>query len=169
MTTKREVIQMLRLSKYAALIGSVALLGAPALAIPGPTVSYGANPVWSVGGDMGNAYDGGTASPSISVAGQDTVITDLTITHGRHDYVEYGCLYFLELTTSTETVAKYSIQLVVGNWSPIQPFNFTMRSGIRVPDGETLTLTATNDYANNTTRCQASTIHYTLSGYYAEP
>ena len=160
---------MLKLSKHAALIGSAAFLGGPVFAIPGPTVSYGANPVWSVGGDMGNAYDGGTASPSISVAGQDTVITDLTITHGRYDYIEFGCAYFLELTTSTETIAKYSIQLVVGNWRPIEPFNFTMQSGIRVPDGETLTMTATFDYSGDQNRCQASTIHYTLSGYYAEP
>ncbi len=160
---------MLRLSKYAALVGSVALLGAPALAIPGPTVSYGANPVWSVGGDVGNAYAGGTASPSISVAGQDAVITDLVITHGRYDYYEFACFYLLELSTSSGTLAKYYVQAESGSWTSLAPFSISMRSGIRVPDGETLTLTATGEYSNNSSRCLATTIHYTLSGYYAEP
>ena len=160
---------MLNQSKYTALVGSFILLSAPAFAIPGPSVSYGANPVWSVGGDIGNAYDGGTASPNISVSGQDTVITDLIITHGRYDYFEFACFYLLEMSTSSGTLAKYYVQAESGTWTSLDPFSVSLRSGIRVPDGETLTMTATLEHSNNTTRCQSTTIHYTLSGYYAEP
>ena len=156
---------MLKLSNYAAIIGTGALLCAPAFAIPGPSVSYGANPIWSVGGDLSIT---GSDSVTINVAqtGQELIITDLVFTVATSSY---NCMVIgtVELADSTSTLGSYSVRGArygEGQGDSV----VSMSSGIRVQEGESLVVSTANVWESSCSTT-ATRVHYSLSGYYAEP
>ena len=144
-----------------------------AVAYPsGPAVSYGANPVFSVGGNLAmSGSAGGTSADSLTLgsSGQETVITDVVITSSTSNGNEYYCTASLVLADSTDTLAEFGT--IWPNLETVGPPNIIdvdFDSGIRIQEGDTLTLTATTRVAYNS-YCGGVQIHYTLSGYYAEP
>ena len=115
----------------------------------GAAVSLGTNPVWSAGGEFSStAYTEFITAPS----DREVVITDflLSVEHGQSE------LLFLRLA-SGEVVGKLLISGASHNGGG--PVSHTMTSGVRVPAGEELQIKT--HWGN--------TIHYTLSGYYAQP
>jgi hypothetical protein len=156
---------MLKLSKYAALIGTGALLCAPAFAIPGPSVSYGANPIWSVGGDL-NIISSDSVTLNVAQTGQELIITDLVFTVATS---EFSCMVLgtVELSDSTSTLASYSVR--AARYGEGQADSaISMNSGIRVQEGESLVVSTANIWESSCSTT-ATRVHYSLSGYYAEP
>ena len=80
---------------------------------------------------------------------QDMVITDLILSPG------YNSLGLATLTASSGTVLG---EFYIQSYNSIERHvRHGFASGIRIPRGESATLTA------------ASTTHYSISGYYAQP
>jgi len=167
--------KMMAVAGFAALVGMMwcqVLAPRDAVGYPaGAAVSYGANPVFSVGGNISmSASAGGTSTVDevLGLSGQDVVITDVVLTTSR-DYAVMYCATVLAFSDGTDTVAEFglvspNIESVGLSEAVVANFN----SGIRLAGGDTLTITATSRVASSTF-CSGENIHYTLSGYYAEP
>jgi hypothetical protein len=156
---------MLRLSKCTALLGLCTMLSVPAHAIPGPSVSYGANPVWSVGGNL-NIYSSDTVTLTVAQTGQELIVTDLALTVSTS---QYDCMVVgnVELSDSTGTLGSYSVRgSRYQEGQPDTSIIISMNSGIRIQEGENLVITTANVWQND---CSSSTtrVHYSFSGYYA--
>ena len=146
----------------AALVGFGAahlLSSGDAVAYPsGAAVSYGADPVVSTGGviDLSSPATAVLTAPS----DQALIVTDvvLTLTRGGSTV----CDQTVTLATgSGDVIAQFSVVghgSINGNMAPYVAHAFS--SGLPVPPGETLDLTA------GTSNCD---VYYTLSGYYAQP
>ncbi len=140
-----------------------------AVAYPsGPTVSYGANPVFSLGGYVTmSGSTGGSSTDSLTLghSGQEAVITDIVLTSSSSNGNPYYCTASLVLTDSTDTLAEFGV--VWPNLESVAApvvMDMDLGSGIRVQEGETLTLTASTRLAYNS-YCSGVWIHYTLSGW----
>jgi len=122
----------------------IAVSSKPASGYPaGPVISYGANPLWTLGGNTGS-----TAIIS-APADQDMVITDLILSPG------YSTLGVATLTASSGTVMG---QFYLQSYSSIERHvRHAFAGGIRIPRGESVTLTSD------------TTVYYSISGYYAQP
>ncbi len=165
---------MFRLSKYAALIGTSALLCSNANAIPGASVSYGANPVWSAAGYLSDLMTDATASPSIVVSGQDTIITDLVISGATGTSGTCFSSGVLTIDDSTGTLAMFGVNISTGSARSTKEAVFLapLGAGIRIAEGESVSLSIDWTMFTNSAYCsssQGAQIMYTLSGYYAEP
>ena len=131
-------------------LSSAQAVGYPA----GAAVSYGANPVVSVGG----LIDDATITLISAPADQDLVITDLLLTM----YVG-NCNSSITLTNSAgDTVAQVRLKGVehrggddAAHW--LSSVEHSFKSGIPVPAGENL----------NMTEGGSCDVAYTASGYYA--
>ena len=138
----------------------------------GPTVSYGSNPVWSTGGD---ATRSSTSSVFTAPADQDVVVTDIGIDFKVKDPT---CLMTVVATFKIEgsdtVLSKRSVSM---NWwsnsysGQGQTFDVAMKSGIRLPAGETLSLVMSSEMFDHCDSIGTRTndLVYTLSGYYAQP
>ncbi len=130
-------------------LSSASAIGYPA----GAAVSMGSNPVWNAGGSALSDTVMVMAAP----ADQDLVVTDVVLT--------FACMYCSPRT-----------QLVVGEGTTVASFRYhqtkdyyddsmqsphpvqhSFRSGLRVPAGETLYITAEDE------------VDFTISGYHAQP
>jgi hypothetical protein len=134
-------------------LSSSEAIGYPA----GAAVSMGANPVWSVGGAVGDGSHVVITAP----ADQDLVVSD----------VFFGpecinCTLRFSLAVPDGTLASYRYRNQYYFYGPgergfsyrmDEPVEQSLRSGLRVPAGDSLTLTVDG------------TVDYTLSGYYAQP
>ena len=132
---------------------SILLFSIPASGLNGPAVSQASNPVFSFGG---NSYLSGseiTESFSSSAATMDMRITDIHLSVCCDNYV-YGA--YVKLSTSSGTD--------LGQWSLNRntPIVASMVSGLTVPAGEDLVLTA-NRNSNGVN------LYYTISGQYVRP
>ena len=122
----------------------------------GAAVSMGANPVWSVGGQVDSAS---TVEILTAPADQDVVVTDIYITSTC-----MNCSPRITLDRGDTRLASYRYwQWTDGGSiadSIVSPesIKHALVSGLRVPAGETLTLSLS-----------ASSIDYTIAGYYAQP
>ena len=122
----------------------------------GAAVSLGTNPVWSVGG-----FTEGTETVEIGTApmGLDMIITDVHMTGSCRN-----CTIRASIQTETSTLASYRWWQWSdggGETSSVispDPIAQSMVSGLRVPAGESVTLTISG-----------FGMDYTLSGYYAQP
>jgi len=121
-----------------------AALGYPA----GAAVSVGSNPIWSAGGTM----DGGTHTVVTADSG-DLVITDVSLSSS------FGSWWYLTLSRSDGQIVGQFAGESLQNY----PLHRTFSSGIRIPQGQTLTLVWDAYYGGH------SNYRYTLSGYYAQP
>lgn len=118
-------------------------IGYPAAA----SVSLGSNPIWSSGG---TPVEGSLVVATAT--GGDLIITDIDVTGTESN------LYHSTFTLTDGTVvAEYrTINAHVGG------LHRSFQSGIRVPEGDSLTLTFDSYYSE-------SAFRYTLSGYIAKP
>jgi hypothetical protein len=152
---------MLKLSKYAIIFGTGALLCTPAFAIPGPSVSYGANPVWAVGGTVQNTSSTIATAPSDQVL----IVTDLLLS-----MTEASCSSTLSIETSGgDTLGVF--RLVSRKWSWHGSYgntgNYTQPSSVEHSFGSGLPIPLSQDlYLTESGNCDVA---YTVSGYYAEP
>jgi hypothetical protein len=122
------------------LLASSQAIGYPA----GSAVSLGSNPVWSVGGTP-------SATETLTApADQDMIITDV-----HYSNTDGGDLT-LDMQISGTTVGAF----ISDHW--YDRALTSLQSGIRVPAGETMTMTFSAYYGLDRSR-------YTLSGYYAQP
>jgi hypothetical protein len=114
----------------------------------GAAVSMGANPVWSMGGDMGSG-----PHTAVTATGGDLVITDVSLSSNRG-----GWWRMKLLRLDGTSVAHFS-----GEDSHSRPLHRTFASGLRVREGESLTVNWEASSGND------ENYRYTLSGYYAQP
>jgi hypothetical protein len=120
-------------------LSSSEAIGYPA----GAAVSLGANPLWTVGGN--------TDSTTVISAPEDQemVITDLILSVG------YNALGRATLTASSGAVLG---EFYLQSYNSIERHvRHAFTSGIRIPRGESVTLTS------------ESRTYYSISGYYAQP
>ena len=110
--------------------------------LSGPSISYGSNPVVSFGGAINTNNSLSISAPQNS----NLLITDVYLGNGNGDAIVHA-----RLSNNTE----------LGRWHVVgsAPIVQTMRSGILIPAGETLTLSSTTTYY---------TVTATLSGYYVQ-
>jgi hypothetical protein len=121
-------------------LASSSAVGYPA----GAAVSMGSNPVWSIGG-LPEATESLTAP-----AGQDMIITDVHFANTDSQWIR------VEMALADDTVAAFTSD------SGPDRVPVSLRSGIRIPAGETMTIGFTAYYG-------LSSVRYTISGYYAQP
>ncbi len=151
---------MFRLSNYAAMIGSCFMFSAAASAIPGPSISYGANPVVSAGGEASSSQTLFTAPSS-----QLIVVTDVVLTVSGYSNYD-PCRSVISLITSGgDTIGSFRLVAMDDSGNNSYPRWGTSNvvhsfvSGLPLPIGESLELTHSGDCS----------VNYTISGYYAEP
>lgn len=123
-----------------------------AAALP-PSIDMGSNPIFTF---SGQGYASGTAFTQIlgtAPSDKDMRITDIHLTSCCDSYA-YGSQ--ISLTTTSGAV--------IGRWSVNRntPFVASMESGLVVPAGESVTLSATRN--NNSVY-----VYYTFSGVYTRP
>jgi len=124
-------------------VASSEAVGYPA----GAAVSMGSNPVWSTGGQM---VDG---SQIVATAESgDLIITDISL--GSDDNGGWRASFSLSDGALVAAFRGYNLYT--------SHMNRTFESGVRVPQGEDLTLVWSSSGS-------PSNYVYTLSGYYAQP
>ena len=118
----------------------------PAVGYPtGATVSTGTNPLWSHGGEMSS----GTTISIPAAPDSDLIITDIVLTS------DHGNIERLTLSGSDGKIhGKFQLQTA---YSMQRHISHSYASGIRIPAGEALEITATGS------------VYYSLSGYHAQP
>jgi hypothetical protein len=138
-----------------------------ATAYPSGAVSYGANPVFSVGGSV---VPGDVVTPLIAPTGSDLIITDVYFSSSAVYYsTSWNCAMNLSLTdTSGNVVGNFRVSGSGDNSAPPGVLvSESYNSGLRVSSGDSLILTATT-HSTSSYDCLAG-VEYTLSGYHAEP
>jgi hypothetical protein len=115
-----------------------------AIGYPASAVSLGTNPVWSVGGTPSST------EILTAPADQDMIITDVHFANTDGSWLR------LEMHTSGTYVAGFSSDDTSDRTVA------SLRSGIRVPAGQALTMNFEAHYGLGSSR-------YTVSGYYAQP
>jgi hypothetical protein len=139
----------------------------------GPTVSYGLNPVVSIGG---TAYSGETKALLTAPIDHDLVVTDVVLssstsitckrTH-KSEFLSSGGAVLGQFETSSATSRQYS------DWESSDGSSVQHRfgSGLRVPAGESLSF-AVVQTGQNGPYCPSEAgygVRYAVSGYYANP
>ena len=160
--------------KVLATLVCTGLFSAPAFAIPSSSVSYGANPVWSVGGYLSDLKVDATVTPAVGVTGQDTIITSLVISAASGTTGTCFVTGVVSIEDSNSTLAMFGISLSTGSSRLANESAFVapLGSGIRVGEGESLNLSIDWTSNSNSSYCGANygaQSLYTISGYYAEP
>jgi hypothetical protein len=133
-----------------------------ATAYPSGAVSFGANPVWSVGGNVSTSSDLLVTAPS----GQTAVLSDVVLTmYQNSDQCEISITNGAGDNLGEFRLHSYMID-THNSWgnarsSATQPVSIqhTYSSGISIDGGDSLYLTETG----------ACGVSYSISGYYAEP
>ena len=125
------------------------LSSSQAVGYPGAVaVSMGTNPLWSKGGTS-SAYSMDVVTAPVD---RDMVLTDLSLsTHYDYD-TRTG------IDVGGEPAGRWTVSGKAGNAYTATTFGLAMTSGVRVPAGETLSLTTSGQ-----------SIDYFMSGYYAQP
>ena len=133
------------------IVGLAFLLGfivsaQPAVGYPaGAAVSTGTNPLWSQGGETSS----GTTLSIPANMDSDLVITDVVLT------CDHGNIEQLTLRGADGKIhGKFQVQTA---YSMQRHISHSYASGIRIPAGEALEITA------------SGRVYYSLSGYHAQP
>ena len=145
-------------------LSSADAVGYPA----GPAVSFGSNPVVSTGGILS-----GPESTSAMVAPDDAdlIVTGVVLS-ASNPYSYCTGNYSVIFNVGSTVLARFVVGLSrpghssYSSYEPVSVIN--LPSGIRVPAGESLTVTTV---PNNYESCHDNKIYveYTLSGYHAQP
>ena len=149
----------------------LALSTTPAIGYPaGSAVSYGSNPIVSSGGLV---YEGGTATVLTAPEDQDVIVTDVLLSSGSDSYCLRAHQSTLTLSSGT-VVGKFDTSSAwakqYGDWDSSSGLsvNHTFGSGLRVPAGESLTLSAGAHWSVGS--CSGSHgVAYSVSGYQSQP
>jgi len=138
-------------------------------------VSYGANPVFSVGGGV---YSGSDAVVVTAPGDHDLVITDAVLTSNtdaRCKRTHRSILTLSSGTTVGRILTNSPVYDTYGNGATSDPGSagtYRFESGIRVPAGESLSLTVSQRWLYGAD-CDGSAseyaVYYTFSGYKAQP
>jgi hypothetical protein len=142
-------------------LASSRAIGYPA----GATVSMGANPLFAKGGEL----SGGSTTAFTAPADQTAVITDVLIS-GNDEQPDCAGHNKVTLKLGTEVVSEFAVGLArdssySSRYEAI--VQLKMQSGIPIPPGASLTIENTSirsDYCSGIME-----VHYTISGYYAQP
>ena len=148
--------QIALIAALAAGLGA-ALTSNDAIGYPaGPAVSLGSNPIWSSGGTIRNTglYPS-DAFPLSAPVDQDMVVTDIWMFSSDGE----GSLQFI---SADGEVLGFFKAFDDGSYGGRKPLNVQLKSGIRVPAGETVTVTSPDSHST-------ASRPYTLSGYYSQP
>lgn len=122
----------------------------------GPAVSLGSNPIWSSGGTIRNTDSFAADAVSLTApVGQDLVVTDIWMLSSDGE----GSLRFSSADGEVLGIFK---SFDDGSYGGRKPLSVQLKSGIRVPAGETVTVTSPGSYST-------AARPYTLSGYYSQP
>ena len=130
----------------------------------GPNLSSGTNPIFSFGGEL-------TISSSATVAtapsSQKMIITDITAGVAQQDRHCEGSFVTEISNGSGTTLGKlvFTTGHLYNATSPLSHVSF--QSGIPIEAGDTLHLSLSSSYRYCGTG--SYTLHYTISGYYAQP
>jgi len=149
-------------------LSSPQAIGYPA----GSAVSYGANPVWSVGGVINGD---GSADLLTAPADQSLVVTDINLSvtsnsSGCSGVVDVGLGNSGASDLSTADLGRFGLGLSRDNYSYTQydPISSThLQSGVKVDPGDTLSLFA--DMRWDVYCSGGIAMNYLISGYYAQP
>ena len=124
------------------------LASSDAVGYPSTAVSMGTNPLWSKGGTSSDVSLVIVTAPD----DRDMVLTDLSLSTSYDYDTKAG------LDVGEEAAGRWTVSGKDGEAYSATTFGMSMTSGIRVPAGQTLSLTT-----------QGQPIDYFLSGYYAQP
>ena len=134
----------------------------------GAAVSYSGNPVVWVGGTLdGTETDVSLVAPT----DQAIVITDVVLSAMDSQHNCSGAVR-VDLSSDGSVVGRFSVGLTVPNYdnSDYQPINTVrLESGIRIAPGKSLTIEALERSSWGSCSGSGMEVHYTLSGYYAQP
>ena len=142
-------------------LSSSRAIGYPA----GAAVSMGSNPLFAKGGELSTSGTTAFTAP----ADQAAVVTDVLIS-GNDEDADCGGHNKVTLKVGTDVVSEIVVGLTrdstySSHYDPV--VQLKMQSGIPVPPGASLTIENTSirsDYCSGIME-----VHYTLSGYYAQP
>jgi len=138
-----------------------------ATAYPMGAVSYGANPVFSVGGTVS---PGDVVTTMTAPTGSDLIITDVYFSSSSHAYWgAYTCAMNLSFTDSSgNMIGNFRVSGSGDNSAPSGVWvSESFNSGLRVSSGDSLILSGAT-HSSSSYDCLAGA-EYTISGYYAEP
>ena len=136
----------------------------------GAAVSYGTVPIRSYAGTI--AMDSSVVLDTIP-DDQDFIVTDISL---GGQSLDFDCidLINIDLTTSAGPVASFSVSTAYCSSGGCSSDSLSgvnsLRSGVRVPSGETLSLTSSQHNAYTLQGCYAernSQTRYTISGYFS--
>jgi hypothetical protein len=149
----------------------LALSTSTAIGYPaGPSVSYGSNPIISSGGVV---YPDESTSLFTAPADQDVIVTDVLLSSSSNSYCMRAHQSTLTLSSGTvvgkfDTSSSWAKQYSDWTSSPGLSVNHTYGSGVRVPAGETLMLSASTSW--NVGSCSGIYgVSYSISGYQSQP
>ncbi len=138
----------------------------------GAAVSFGSSPIRSFAGTV--SMDGSELLDTIPT-GQDFIVTDISL---AGQSLDFDCMDLInvDLVTDTAVVASFSISTPYCTGAQCFPDEqsgiHSLRSGIRVPGGETLRISTSNHNTYTYHSCSGSRntrTRYTVSGYFAQP
>ncbi len=134
-------------------------------------ISYGANPVWSAAGRLVHE----DAPVLISVpSDQDLIVTDVQLGMSDQDS-DFNCMtkWTIDLLDGDDSFGTWAMQQYRhysdgDSWTPgVDHIDSNYTSGLRIPAGTALTLTASKLYEMDCTG--DNFVHYNISGYYTQP
>ena len=134
----------------------------------GVAVSYSSNPVVSVGGTLDGTE---TETPLVAPIDQAIIITDVVLSAMDSQHACSGAVR-VDLSSDGSVIGRFSLGLTVPIYdnSGYQPINTVrLESGIRIAPGESLTIAAPERSSWGSCSGSGMEVHYTLSGYYAQP
>lgn len=136
----------------------------------GPSVSSGSNPIVSSGGLV---YAGESTTVFTAPADQDVIVTDVLLSSNSSGQCLRAHQSTLTLSSGTvvgkfDTSSSWIKQYYDWDSSAGLSVNHTYGSGLRVPAGESLSLSATQTSAGGA--CSGTYgVAYSLSGYHSRP
>ena len=144
-------------------LSSSEAIGYPA----GAAISDSGNPVVSVGGTLDGTE---TDVPLVAPTDQAFIVTDVVLSAMDGASNCRGAVR-VDLTDSDSLLARFTVGLAVPvyDYSDYDPINdIRLESGIRIGPGESLNIQAAE---RTTWSCsgEGMEVHYTVSGYYAQP
>ena len=142
-------------------LSSSRAIGYPA----GAAISMGSNPLFAKGGELSSAGTTAFTAP----ADQTAVITDVLMS-GNDQEPDCAGHNKITLKVGTEVVSEFAVGLARNSTYSSRYESIVqlkMQSGIPIAPGASLTIentTIRSDYCSGSME-----VHYTLSGYYAQP
>jgi hypothetical protein len=141
------------------------------LAFANPTISYGQNPLVSIGG---TAYDGENKLLLTAPSAQDLIIKDLILTSYSNPRCRRNHKSEL-IIGSGEILGQYETSSTVYNGSHGSSTGISIQhafsGGLRIPAGNSLYVTVSESgyYGDNCSNSTSYGVRYMISGTYMQP